>query len=174
MTQIAINRAPVLALWGAVVAERLGHPPDTALTLGEVIAGKTAQSKGQRLGIKKPRVGGEAKQAAAGKMRFIEFMGRHVTMTETANGLRAMEDGMPIAPAAVEAYLSGKFGADLAAARTAMEKLALAHSPAQLARSAFALYTKFRPSVPSGTQGWGKDGVLDLATIENLAAAKKG
>jgi hypothetical protein len=28
---IRINRAPVLALWGAVVAERLGFDPDAAL-----------------------------------------------------------------------------------------------------------------------------------------------
>jgi hypothetical protein len=26
---ITVNRAPVLTLWAAVVAERLGHPPDT-------------------------------------------------------------------------------------------------------------------------------------------------
>jgi hypothetical protein len=29
----------VLTLWAAVVAERLGHPPDTALTLGGAVAG---------------------------------------------------------------------------------------------------------------------------------------
>jgi hypothetical protein len=27
---IRVNRAPVLTLWAAVVAERLGHPPETA------------------------------------------------------------------------------------------------------------------------------------------------
>ena len=27
---IKVNRAPVLTLWAAVVAERLGHPPSTA------------------------------------------------------------------------------------------------------------------------------------------------
>ena len=36
---IQINRAPVLTLWGAVVAERLGHDPDAALTLGKAMAG---------------------------------------------------------------------------------------------------------------------------------------
>ena len=32
---IRVNRAPVLTLWAAVVAERLGHRPDTALSLAE-------------------------------------------------------------------------------------------------------------------------------------------
>jgi hypothetical protein len=30
---LRVNRAPVLTLWAAVVAERLGHPADAALTL---------------------------------------------------------------------------------------------------------------------------------------------
>jgi hypothetical protein len=38
-------------LWAAVIAERLGFERDEALTLGKVVAGLTAQSKGQRLGI---------------------------------------------------------------------------------------------------------------------------
>lgn len=32
--KIRINRAPVLTLWAAVVTERLGFDPATALTLG--------------------------------------------------------------------------------------------------------------------------------------------
>src|SRR6187399_1344901 len=51
---IAINRAPVLTLWAAVVAERLGFDADEAATLGRAVAGLNAQSKGRRLGIFKP------------------------------------------------------------------------------------------------------------------------
>ena len=36
---VRVNRAPVLTLWAAVVAERLGHPPETALALGRFVAG---------------------------------------------------------------------------------------------------------------------------------------
>ncbi|MBX9592809.1 MAG: hypothetical protein K2X46_00490, partial [Roseomonas sp.] len=36
---LRVNRAPVLALWVAVVAERLGHAPATALSLAAVQAG---------------------------------------------------------------------------------------------------------------------------------------
>jgi hypothetical protein len=48
---IQVNRAPVLTLWAAVVAERLGHPPETALTLGRAVAGSSARIKAWRLGI---------------------------------------------------------------------------------------------------------------------------
>jgi hypothetical protein len=49
--QITINRAPVLTLWAAVVAERLGYDHDTAVTLGKAVAGLNAQSKARRLGM---------------------------------------------------------------------------------------------------------------------------
>ncbi len=48
---VKINRASVLTLWAAVVAERLGFEPDTALSLGKALAGLNAQSKGRALGI---------------------------------------------------------------------------------------------------------------------------
>ena len=43
---IRVNRAPVLTLWAAVVAERLGFDRDTALTLGQAVAGLSAHAKG--------------------------------------------------------------------------------------------------------------------------------
>jgi hypothetical protein len=42
---LEVNRAPVLTVWAAVVAERLGHPADTALTLGRAVAGSAARVK---------------------------------------------------------------------------------------------------------------------------------
>ena len=51
---ILINRASVLTLWAAVVAECLGFNHDEALSLGRALAGLNAQSKGRRLGIFKP------------------------------------------------------------------------------------------------------------------------
>src|SRR6266699_6475515 len=52
--KILVNRAPVLTLWAAAVAERLGFNHDEALSLGKALAGLNAQSKGRRLGIFKP------------------------------------------------------------------------------------------------------------------------
>jgi hypothetical protein len=54
MKTVSINRAPVLTLWAAVVAQRLGFAEDEALTLGKALAGLNAQAKGRRLGISKP------------------------------------------------------------------------------------------------------------------------
>jgi hypothetical protein len=51
---IKINRAPVLTLWAAVVAEQLGFGRDEALTLARAIAGLNAYSKGVRLGLYEP------------------------------------------------------------------------------------------------------------------------
>ena len=48
---VRVNRAPVLTLWGAVVAQRLGYDRETALTLGKSIAGLSAVAKGRRLGL---------------------------------------------------------------------------------------------------------------------------
>jgi hypothetical protein len=47
---LEINRAPVLSLRAAVVAEDLGHPADTALTLGRAVAGSTARAKARSTG----------------------------------------------------------------------------------------------------------------------------
>ncbi len=49
--KIKINRAPVLTLWAAIVAERLGYDRKELLTFGKAVAGLNAQSKGRRLGI---------------------------------------------------------------------------------------------------------------------------
>jgi hypothetical protein len=51
---IYINRAPVLTLWAAVVAERLGFRRDESLTLGRAVAGLNAYSKGVSLGLFHP------------------------------------------------------------------------------------------------------------------------
>jgi hypothetical protein len=47
VARVTINRAPVLTLWAAVVAERLGYDREASLTLGRAVAGLNAQSKGR-------------------------------------------------------------------------------------------------------------------------------
>ena len=46
-TSISINRVPVLTLWAAVVAQRLGFDEDKAPSLGKAVAGLNAYSKGR-------------------------------------------------------------------------------------------------------------------------------
>jgi hypothetical protein len=51
---LSINRAPVLTLWAAVVAERLGFDRAEARSFGRAAAGLNAHSNGRRLGMFKP------------------------------------------------------------------------------------------------------------------------
>ena len=77
---ISINRAPVLTLWAAVVAQRLGFDEDEALTLGKAVAGLNAQAKGRRLGIFKPHEEKpkKAREKEPGERFLIEVLGRPV------------------------------------------------------------------------------------------------
>lgn len=170
---VEINRAPVLTLWGAVVAERLGYDRDAALTLGKAMAGLNAQSKGRRLGIfgepKPPERGGPPKKVGLGEEFWIEICGRPVPGKNTADGVRAVIRDKPIDPSSVLRYLEGKFGESLNAARTAMAELASSYGPDQLQYVAYSLYERFRPQIEPGRRGWGQKGTLDLALVRSLA-----
>jgi hypothetical protein len=175
---LSINRAPVLTLWAAVVAERLGHSRDEALTLGRAVAGMNAQSKAVHLGLREPTPPGEkARKRAAAEPQRVELLGRAVPVVRTPHGLRAAKDGKPESADAVERYLAGKFRDSLDEARSAMKALAAGFPPAELAAKAYALYERFRPEIPAGTRGWGAKGVLDLAALAKLkprGAVKRG
>jgi len=171
--KIKINRAPVLTLWATVVAERLGHDQNESLTFGKAVAGLNAQSKGRRLGIyeekKDEDKSNEKREERPAKLEFIEILGRGVPAVKTAEGLRAAIKGEQIDPQSVQKYLKQKFGDELDEARAAMEILAKAYAPKQLAAEAYSLYEKFRPKIPEGTKGWGVKGELDLDYIRSLA-----
>jgi hypothetical protein len=48
---IQVNRAPILALWATIVAEALGHPPDTPLILGRHVTSTSARIKAKSIGM---------------------------------------------------------------------------------------------------------------------------
>src|SRR4051812_5831989 len=166
---IRVNRAPVLTLWAAVVAERLGFERDESLTLGRALAGLAAHAKGVRLGIFELSAPDEVRERrnrlAEGERLGVPLRGRTIPVVRTPEGLRALDKDQPAKPESVERYLEGKFGDALAEVRAAMERLAGSLPPAELARRAFRLYEEFRPAVPGGEAGWGKAGVLDLAKL---------
>ncbi len=173
---IKINRAPVLTLWGMIVAERLGYNHDEALTLGKAMAVLNAQSKGQRLGIYTKaeeqldaKVSLKAKEQPSGEVVMVEVVGRPVPAKHSKNGLRATIKDEEIDPQSVERYLEKKFGADLDEVRTALEALAKAYPPQELERRAYSLYQQFRPEIPDGTRGWGAAGDLNLESIRRMA-----
>src|SRR3954452_8550685 len=140
---IRVNRAPVLTLWAAVVAERVGFERDEALTLGRALAGLSAHAKGVRLRIFEPSAPEEVRERrdrlAEGERLEVHLMGRTIPVVRTPEGLRALAKGHPTRPESVERYLEGKFGDALPEVRAAMERSAGSLPPAELPRRAFRL-----------------------------------
>ena len=64
-----VNRAPMLTVWAAVVAEVLGFEHDEALTLGRAVAGLNAYSKGISLGLFQPTPQGGPRTATEDAQR---------------------------------------------------------------------------------------------------------
>jgi len=169
---VIINRAPVLALWGAIVAERMGFDSRASLTLGKALAGLNAQAKGRRLGIfsaPKLPAGEHPKKHGLGEEFWVDLCGRMIPAKNTEQGIRAVVKDDLIDPEKVQGYLERAFGEDLAGAREAMEILARAVKPGELAKNAFRLYEEFRPQITPGKRGWGQKGELDLSRIRSLA-----
>lgn len=172
ITRVTVNRAPVLTLWAAVVAERLGFDWNESLTLGRAVAGLNAYSKGKALGIFHPKpkdLAEQRKKLKQGEELQVNLLHRAVPVVRTKEGLRAVSKGNPIAPEGVQRYLESKFGEAFPAARKAMAALARSLPPADLAATAYRLYEEFRPEIPAGKKGWGAAGVLELSRIRSTA-----
>lgn len=165
---IRVNRAPVLTLWAAVVAERLGHPPDTALSLASVVAATAARAKARRLGIAEdtPRDDRPRRPRRA----TTRLLGREVPLTHDASGLVLADagGGQPAQAGPAAAYIQKAFGRRLAEVRAAMEELARQYEPEELNRIGFRLYEGFRPTVPTDVRGWGAKGEFDLAKVREV------
>jgi len=170
---IEINRAPVLTLWAAVVAERLGFDWEEALTLGRAVAGLNAYSKGKALGLFEPTpeaVREKREQLRRQKGAFsIDLLNRKVPAVHTEAGIRALQKDQQTNPISVTGYLERAFGDAFEDARNAMTLLARSHDPHELAAAGYRLYEEFRPAIPSGVRGWGAKGCLDLDQIQAMA-----
>ena len=131
---VRVNAAPVLTLWASVVAERLGHPPDTALSLASAVA-----------------VAGTAARARPGGGQGIMLLGRQVPTTRLPDGTILAVDaaGAPAPAEPIRAYLARAFGNRLGEVRAAMEERAARHAPEELNRIALALFETFRPLPPT-------------------------
>ena len=178
MATVTINRAPVLTLWAAVVAERLGYDWEGALTLGRALAGMNAASKARTLGLartprdrdepkraKKPVAGKPVANRAARSIRFLRCGWRA--------RVRALTSGVGGEAESVERYLEGKVRRppgprarrDAGARRSVLEVgprgqrvRPLRDVPAER---------------PRGGQGWGAKGVLDLDVIARLTRGRE-
>jgi len=146
---IRVNRAPVLTLWATVVAERLGYPPKTALSLGRFVAGSSARAKARRLGIIEETQEAEERRARAAELKprpqTVHLLGRDIPVLAADDGtLRAEDDGKPASSKSVQSYIARAFGDRLGEARAAMEALAASLPPEELNRVGFRLYERFR------------------------------
>jgi hypothetical protein len=168
---IQVNRTPVLTLWAAIVAERLGHPPDTALSLASVVAGTAARAKARRLGIV-DEWDRAADAAPPRPQATARLLGRNIRLTHAADGVVLADagEGKPAPAEPVAAYITKAFGNRLDDAKEAMLALADRFEPEELNRIGFRLYERFRPDVPPDLRGWGAKGVLDLAKIRSATA----
>jgi len=169
---ILVNRAPVLTLWAAVVAERAGYGEDEALSLGKAVAGLNAQAKGRTLGIYGPPKGGKGstpKKVGLGEDYWVQVCGRPVPVKDTEAGVRAVVLDEPIDPGPVRKYLASKFGEALDRVRATMAELAAAFEPEELEEVSYGLYERFRPQIARGEAGWGQKGELKLELLRSLA-----
>jgi hypothetical protein len=112
---IRVNRAPVLALWATVVAERLGYPPEMALTLGRFVAGSSACAKARRLGVSDEKQDAEERHAQVAELKprrqTIRLLGRDIPVLPADDGrLRAGDDGKPASAKSVQSYMRERSG----------------------------------------------------------------
>ena len=175
-SSILINRAPVLTLWAAVIAEREGYTFEEGLTLGRWISGVLAQSKGRSLGIFEPHEKTEAEKEARRRrdeqlgVHRIDTFGMHVPVVEKSGKQFAVSEGKPINPDSVYSYLLKAFGGEestLNAAKEAMQALAESIPKEEAGKRAYSLYERFRPEW-KGKAAWGSKGHLDLDLIRSL------
>ena len=170
---IRVNRAPVLTLWAAIVAERLGHDADAAITLGRAVAGSRARVKARAIGLEEKPEDGDlrntAKAARSAPRQTVRLFGRDVPVVERNGSQYALDGEKPASPSPARAYVARAFGEHLPAVRHAMERLADSLAPDELNRTGFRLYEQFRPDGPAGAKGWGAKGVLDLDKVQDAA-----
>jgi hypothetical protein len=124
---VMINRAPVLTLWAAVVAEMVSFGYDEALTLGRAVAGLNAYSKGVALGLFQPTpkvVREQRQKLRRDEVVTVDLLHRAVPARHADEGLHALSNDRPVSPKSVKRYLESKFGDALDEAYEAMKQLA--------------------------------------------------
>ena len=125
---IQVNRAPVLTLWAAVVAEQWGQPANTALTLGRAVAGAAARAKARAIGREERKTDRNAYTPRLAEQHLtapVLLLGRTIGLLPNVDDeLRAADGDQPADPVAVQRYLAKAFGEHLAEVRGAMVELA--------------------------------------------------
>jgi len=170
---ILINRAPVLELWGACVAQQL-HPELSwlaCLSIGASIATLTAIAKGRSIGT--VAEADPDKETTKRKtvvddtdLPVVRVMGFPMRMRDDA----VVVKGRP--RQSREASLKRRFGEEnLGKVREVMAgalRKAWNGREDELDKKAFHMYERFRPQVAKGQRGWGRKGELYLSRVESV------
>eukprot|EP00877_Chromochloris_zofingiensis_P013742 jgi/Chrzof1/8621/Cz03g17200.t1 len=169
---VVVNRAPVLTLWSAVVAERQGHNWDESLSYGRAVASICAQSKGRSIGViedteEKDTEHADKKRKTKHQDR-VKVFGMNLPVKSVDGNLMATQKDSPVKASTVEQYIRRAFGDQYDRVKDVMQQLAAQFSPPDLDAQGYKLYEKFRPNIASGRAGWGQRGVLDLDILKNL------
>ena len=166
---IIINRAPVLELWGATVAEflfpKLSWP--TCLSIGQSIATICAISKGRSIGLIEPPSPDKKKKKKKDPVesQLIKIMGFPMVIKNEA----VIVNGKP--KSASEANVKRKFGEENYDRVRQLFSTNLGSwkgAEKDLDKQAFHMYEEFRPTVAAGDKGWGRKGELNLELVERV------
>ncbi|KAL1870172.1 hypothetical protein Daus18300_005236 [Diaporthe australafricana] len=170
---IIINRAPVLELWAASVANFL-HPKlswNLCLSIGSSISTITAISKGRSIGTVAPPdeskndASANKDKKAGDELPTVKVMGFPMTIKDES----ILVKGKP--KTAREVSLVRKYGSNesYSQAKDAMTGALEAWKGKEddLDTKAFHMYERFRPDVAKGQKGWGRKGELHLSKIRD-------
>lgn len=170
---IIINRAPVLELWGACVAQflRQDFSWELCLSVGSSISTITAISKGRSIGTIAPpddsknESSKDETKKKGDDLPTVKVMGFPMVI----QGDSVIVKGKP--KTTREVSLVRKYGSDesYGKAKDAMVE-ALQDwrgKEDELDGKAFHMYEQFRPDVAKGQKGWGRKGELHLSKIRD-------
>jgi hypothetical protein len=161
---IVVHRAAVLTLWAAVVAERLGHSRETAVTIGRALVGSAPRENARGIACDENGANESTETQQLVKVRVspsVVLLGKAIRMILNAAGEpRAAVRHWPVDHRQVEQYLTKAFGDHLVGVRAAMEELASRYEPADLNQIGLSLYEKFRPGM-----WWGRKSDLEIWKI---------
>jgi hypothetical protein len=177
---VVINRAPVLQLWSACVAQFL-YPNlawSTCVSAGSAISSICAVAKGRSIGKVPERDDSEAAQRkredakkAKKDLDEIQVLQFHLKIKDGLVLVGNERRGKPVNEALLkkkfgdEAYkgVKGCFGEVLQSWEGEEERLS---------GEGFKMYERFRPDIGNGQKAWGRKGELSLETIRSVVQKK--
>ncbi|KAF5390683.1 hypothetical protein D9757_002723 [Collybiopsis confluens] len=160
-----INRAPLMAAWATVVAERMGFQREEALSIASSYTEMNAISKGVSLGIYKNGEEEELEATKGGSQPYVELMGRRPLYKVQNNRWRALHKGKPAEPNEAFSYIARSFRQTMPSVVGALRLLADSFTPQEINSKAWKLYLQFRPQVRPSAEGWGERSEVRCASI---------